>query len=208
MSDSQIKFSEGVSPILARLEPGYDFWVKPAQVAFLKESPRMVVDARWKTNARAVIMHMEKDGTRYVWFGLDPAMLTEQDRQLMLLLRTAFRWVAGQPISEGAIGKNFTPDARRIAHAAGFAFSVDPLRNAKQLGVRMANRGTAPIDNPTVKIWLPPGVTEVALGGDLLMKWHVTLTGAPEEGACLLSRPRLNRGEDRLMKLRIVGRRR
>ncbi|HEY8133768.1 MAG TPA: hypothetical protein VII12_17950 [Thermoanaerobaculia bacterium] len=212
-SDKAIKFSEAVSPILARLGPGYQFWVKPAQVAFLKESPRMVIDARWSTNARAVIMHMEKDGTRYLWFGFDPDALTEEDRQLMLLLRTAFRWVAGQPVSDGAVGpaqiaKTLTPDARKAAHAGGFVFSVDPLPNPKFFTVRMTNRGPAPLENPTVKVWLPPGVTEVALAGDFLMKRNVTLTGVPEEGACLLSRPRLTKGEDRLMKLKIVSSRR
>jgi hypothetical protein len=205
MSDNQIKFSEAVSPVLARLQPGYDFWVKPAQVAFLKESPRMVIDARWKTNARAVIMHMEKSGTRYIWLGLDPDALTEEDRQLMLLLRTAFRWVAGQPVSDGALGKNFTPQSREAAHAAGFSFSVDPLGNSRQFAVRMTNRGKASIQNPTVKVWLPPGVTEVALAGDPLMKRNVTLTGVPDEGACLISRPRLTPGEDRVMKLKVVG---
>jgi len=202
MSDNAIKFSEAVSPLLARLQPGYDFWVKPAQVAFLKESPRMVVDARWTGNARAVIMHMEKSETRYVWFGLDPNAIGEEDRQLMLLLRTAFRWVSGQPISEGAIGKTFTPESRRAAHGAGLSFSAD--RSGRQFVVHMTNRGKATIQNPTVKVWLPPGVTEVALAGDILMKRNVTLTGVPEEGACLVSRPRLAPGEDRLMKLKIV----
>jgi len=213
MSDNAMKFSEAVSPILARLSPGYQFWVKPSQVAFLKESPRMVIDARWSTNARAVIMHMEKDGTRYLWFGFDPAALPEEDRQLMLLLRTAFRWVAGQPVSDGAVGspqiaRTLTPDARKAAHARGFVFGVDPLPNPRLFTVRMTNRGTAPLENPTVKVWLPPGVTEVALAGDFLMKRNVTLTGVPEEGACLISRPRLTRGEDRLMKLKIVSSRR
>src|SRR5438132_2943400 len=202
MSDNEVKFSEAVSPLLARLQPGYDFWVKPAQVPFLKESPRMVVDARWKDNARAVVMHMEKSGTRYVWFGLDPDAIGEEDRQLMLLLRTAFRWVSGQPISEGAIGKTFTPESRRAAHGAGLSFSAD--RSGRQFVVHMTNRGKTTIQNPIVKVWLPPGVTEVALAGDFLMKRNVTLTGVPEEGACLVSRPRLAPGEDRLMKLKIV----
>jgi len=212
-SDNQIKFSEALSPVLARLDPGHDFWVNPAPVAFLKESPRMVVDARWKDNARAVIMHMEKDGTRYIWFGLDPDALVEEDRQLMLLLRTAFRWVAGQPISEGAIGSvqaanAFTPQSRRAAHAAGFSFSVDALHSPGQFGVHLTNRGKAAITNPTVKVWLPPGVTQVALGGDFLMRRRVTLTGVPDEGACLLSFPRLIPAEDRIVKIRIVSSRR
>jgi hypothetical protein len=212
MSDNAIKFSEAVSPILARLDPGREIYVKPAEVALLKETPRMVIDARWNTNARAVVMHMEKDASRYLWFGFDPGALGENDRQLLVLIKTAFRWVAGQPVSDGAVGplqiaKTLTPDARKSAHARGFAFSVDPLPNPKQFSVRMTNRGTGPLENPTVKIWLPPGVTQVALGGDFLMKRNVALTGVPEEGACLISRPRLTRGEDRLMKLRIVSQR-
>ncbi|HXH41015.1 MAG TPA: hypothetical protein VNN08_20475, partial [Thermoanaerobaculia bacterium] len=52
-SDNAFKFSEGASPVLARLTPGHELAVRPAPVAFLKESPRMVIDARWKRNARA-----------------------------------------------------------------------------------------------------------------------------------------------------------
>ncbi len=75
----------------------------------------------------------------------------------MLLLRTAFRWVAGQPVSDGAVGppqvaKTFMLDARKAAHARGFAFSVDPLPNPKLFTVRMTNRGNAPLENPTVKV--------------------------------------------------------
>jgi hypothetical protein len=210
-SDPAMKFSEAVSPILARLEPGHQVWVKPSTVAFLKETPRMNVDARWATNSRAVVMHMEKDGSRYLWLGFDPNSLTNEDRQLMLLLKTAFRWVAGQPVSEGAVGQTasaFSTGSRQSAHARGFSFSVDRLRNPKQFSVRMSNRGNSPLENPTVKIWLPPGVTQVALGGDLLMKRGIVLAGVPEEGACLISRARLGRGEERVAKLEIVASRR
>jgi hypothetical protein len=213
ISDTSAKFSEAVSPLLARLTPGHQFWVKPSHVAFLKESPRMVIDARWRTNARAVIMHMEKDGSRYVWFGFDPNALVDEDRQLMLLLRTAFRWAAGQPVSDGAVGapqvaKAFTPEARMQAREGGFAYSVDPLPNPGQFSVRMRNRGQHALQNPTVKIWLPSWVTRVALGGDILMKRNVTLIGVPEEGACLISRPQLVSGEERVMKLTTVSARR
>jgi hypothetical protein len=71
----------------------------------------------------------------------------------------------------------------------------------------MTNRGKVPLDNPTVKIWLPPRVTQVALAGDLLMKRNATLTGVPEEGACLVTLPSLTRNEDRVMKLKIVDQR-
>lgn len=210
-SDSAIRFSEAVSPLLARLNPGYEVATRRSKVAMLKESPRMVVDARWKANARAVIMHMENDGARTVWFGLDPEALQQAaDPQLMLLLRTACRWVAGQPISDGAVGSEqiatlLTPEARRRAREGRFVFSVDRLQNQRTFSVRMTNRGTLPLENPTVKIWLPPGVTQVALAGDFIMKRNAVLSGVPEEGACIVSLSSLTRNEDRVMKLKIVG---
>jgi hypothetical protein len=212
-SDGAVKFSEAVSPVLARLNPGYELQVRPSKVPMLRESPRMVVDARWKENARAVVMHMEEGGARYLWCGLDPdALVQKEDRQLLLLLRTAFRWAAGQPVSDGAVGTPqlagaLTPDARREARAERFAFSVDRMANPRLFTVRMTNRGKVPLDNPTVKIWLPPRVTEVALAGDFLMKRNATLTGVPEEGACLVTLPSLTRNEDRVLKLKIVDQR-
>jgi hypothetical protein len=210
-SDDAIKLSEAVSPVLARLNPGYELPVRPSHVAFLSETPRMTVDARWRGNARAVVMHMEERGARVLWLGFDPAALPpEPDRQLMLMLRTSFRWVAGQPVSEGAAGspaeaKTFTPEARREARGARFAWTVDPVsKNA--FGVRLTNRGAKPIDNPTVKVWLPPGVDEVSLGGDWLMRRNATLACDPEEGACLVSLPALARNEERAMKLKVSRR--
>jgi hypothetical protein len=126
------------------------------------------------------------------------------------MLRTAFRWVAGQPVSDGAVGdadqaKTLTAGARRQAREERFAFSVDPLgKKQNAFSIRMMNRGGRPIENPTVKIWLPPGVTEVALAGDFIMKRRASLTGVPEEGACLISLPSLTRNEERVMKIRIA----
>jgi hypothetical protein len=209
MSDSAIQLSESVSPILARLNPGYAIAARRTTVVFLQESPRMTIDARWSGNSRAVVMHMEQAGSRYLWMGFDPDALNAQDRQLKLMLRTAFRWVAGQPISDGAVGdadlaRTLAPDARRLAREEHFGFSVEPLGNRKVFSIRMANRGGRPIENPTVKIWLPPGVTQVALAGDFIMKRRASLTGVPEEGACLISLPSLTRNEDRLMKIKIA----
>jgi hypothetical protein len=211
-SDQALKLSEAVSPILARLNPGYEVSTRPGEVALLKESPRMVIDARWKQNARAVIMHMEEDGARTLWFGFDPDATAPEDHQLLLLMRTAFRWVSGQPVSDGAVGapqlaKALTPDTRRDARQERFAFSVDRLPNPRLFTVRMTNRGQLPLANPTVKIWLPPRVTEVALAGDYLMRRNVIVTGVPEEGACLVSLPSLTRNEDRVMKLKIIEQR-
>ena len=211
-SDPALKLSEAVSPVLARLNPGHEIAVRSSEVALLKETPRMVIDARWKSSARAVVMHMEDKGARTIWFGFDPsAIQQQQDTQLMLLLRTAFRWVAGQPISDGAVGQtaqHLTPEARREARQQRFAFSVDRLPNPRLFAIRMTNRGTVPLDSPTVKIWLPPGVTEVALAGDFISKRNASLSGVPEEGACVVTLRTLTRGEDRMMKLKIVASRR
>jgi len=213
LSDDVVKLSETASPLLARLTPGAAMPLRPANVAFLKETPRMAVDARWRTNARAAIMHIESGGTRYVWMGIDPdALPPGGNNELTLLVRTAFRWAGGEAISDGAVGaaaetKTFTPQARRQAREGRFAFSVDRLRNRSQFSVRMVNRGAAPLENPTIKVWLPPGVRQVALAGDWIMRRGVTLTGIPEEGACLIALPSLARNADRELKLKITERR-
>lgn len=209
-AEDSLQLSETVSPLLARLDPGHLVRVRPARVAMLKESPRMVVDARWRNTARAAVMHAENDGGRYLWFGVDPDSLAVEDKQFLLMLRTAFRWVAGQPVSDGASGdeqiaQTLTPSARRDARENRFAFSVDRSRNPEYFTIRMTNRGGRPIDNPTVKLWLPPDVTSVALAGDLIMRRSASVTGVPGEGACIITVPRLARNEDRVMKLRIVS---
>jgi len=211
--DATMRLSEAVSPVLARLNPGYEVGSSRVPVALLRESPRMVVDARWKESARAAIMHMEEGDARLLWCGFDPNALNQRDdRQLMLLLRTAFRWAAGQPVSDGAVGPPqlaavLAPEARREARAEGFTFSVDRTSRKRMLTVRMINRGTLPLRNPTVKIWLPPGVTQVELARDLISRSDATVSGVPEEGACLVSVPSLIRDEDRTMKLKIVDQR-
>jgi len=208
-SDPAFQFSERVSPVLARLTPGHQLAIRPSHVAFLKESPRMVVDARWKTSARAVIMHMEQSGTRYLWFGFDPGMLAQDDRQLTILIHTAFRWVDGQPISDGAVGdaqltRTMSSEARGAAQAARFLFGVEEVRNPRLLRVRMTHRGAGSLENPTVEVWLPPGVSAAELGGDYLMKRNVTVTRVPDEPAYLVSVPSLASHEDRVIKLKLV----
>ncbi|HEX8154962.1 MAG TPA: hypothetical protein VF698_17650, partial [Thermoanaerobaculia bacterium] len=83
--------------------------------------------------------------------------------------------------------------------------SVDRSPDPELYTIRMINRGGLPMSNPTVKVWLPPNVTRVALSGDFIMRRNATLIGVPEEGACLVSLPRLTRNEDRVMKLKIVA---
>jgi hypothetical protein len=209
-SDTSIKLSEPVSPLLARLTPGSEVQMQRANVALLKESPQMIVDARWRDKARAAVMHMEDDGARYVWMGFDPdALVDKNDRQLLVLMRTAFRWAAGQPVSEGAAGaavqaRTLTADSRREARAQRFTFSVDRLSSPRLFVLHMTNRGTKPIENPSVMFWLPPRSTEIAVAGDFLMKRNVSLTAMPADRAWVISVPRLAANEDRIVKLRIT----
>jgi hypothetical protein len=208
-SDSAIKLSEAASPLLARLNPGSEVQMRRSVVAMLDESPQMIVDARWRDKARAAVMHMQEGKTRYLWVGFDPDALVEKDeRQVLLLLRTAFRWAAGQPVSEGAVGsaaaaKAFTPESRREARAQRFVFGVDRLSNPRLFLLHIANRGTKTIDNPSVEVWLPPHATKVAVAGAPFMKSNAAVTEVREEGAWVISAPRLVPGEDRLIKLKI-----
>lgn len=207
-SDATMRLSEAVSPVLARLDPGREIRSARGPVPFLEETSRMVIDARWSGNARAVIMHMEEGGRRYLWFGFDPNAIGE-DRHLLMLLRAAFRWVDAQPVSDGAVGapqiaKTLTPAARLEARRAQFAFSVDSLKSHDDmLTIRMTNRGKAPLSNPTVKIWLPPHVTRVELAGDIIMRRNATVIGVPEDRSCLVSLPRLEPHRERVIKLKI-----
>jgi hypothetical protein len=209
LSDSAVRIGETASPVLARLNPGHLIAMRRVPVAFLKESPRMVVDARWADNARAAVVHVEDKGARYLWFGIDPDAVLKDDLQLKVMVRTAFRWVAGQPVSDGAVGeeqlaKTLTMAARRDARNNDFAFTVDRSTKPNMFTVKMINRGGRRITNPTVKIWLPTGVTKVRLGGDLIMRRNATLTGVPQEGACVITLPSLTRNEERVLKLMIV----
>src|SRR5437588_13044270 len=147
MSVTGFNLSESVSPVLAGLNPGYTVPSARAPVAFLKESPRMTIDARWNGNSRAVVMHMEQGGTRYLWIGFDPDAVRADDRQLTLMLRTAFRWVAGQPVADGAVGEadqatTLTAGARRQAREERFGVSVEPPgKKQRTFSIRMLNRG-------------------------------------------------------------------
>ena len=210
-SDSAIRLGENASPVLARLAPGSIIESRATEVAFLKETPRMMIDARWADNARAAIMHIEIDRGRYLWFGFDPDAISSDSAIVEVVLRSAFRWVGGQPVSDGAVGtpnlaKTLAPEARRDARENRFSFTVDRARDPDYFTVKFANEGGVVLLNPTVKVWLPPRVTSVELDGDILMTRNATLTGVPEEGACLVSLPNLTRNEERIMKLRIVER--
>ena|SRR5437763_116744 len=203
--DNAFKLAETASPILARLSPGAEMPARPVPVAFLDETPQMHVDARWRTNARAAVAHMELSGARVLWIGL-PADAVPPNQSMLLMLRTAFRWLGGQPISDGAAGDDvqaatLTPAARRQARNQRLTFSVERLRDRGKFAVRMENRGAARISHPTVQLWLPPGMTHVALGGDWIMTRGATVTSGTQEGACVIALPSLARNEERVFKL-------
>ncbi len=210
MSDDALHLAESASPVLARLTPGTEVATRRGPVALLKETPHMMVDARWRTSARAAIMHLDDGTSRCVWFGFDPdSLAAADDPHLLLLIRTAFRWAAGQPVSDGAVGApavaaQFGPEARKKAREERFAFSADRLANPRLLSIRMTNRGTLPLENPTVKVWLPPNVSQVELAGDLIMKRGAVLRADPDETACSVSLRSLGQNEDRVLKLRVV----
>jgi len=204
-SDNAFKFSETVSPILARLSPGAEMPSRTVPVPFLIETPQMHVDARWRTNARAAVMHMEFSGARVLWLGLQPDAVPPNPG-LLLMLRTAVRWLGGQPISDGAAGDDLqaatlTPAARSLAHNQHLIFNVERLRGRGTFAVRMENRGSAPIAHPTVQLWLSPGVTHVALGGDWIMQRGATISSGTQDGACVISLPSLAANEARVLKL-------
>lgn len=211
MSGDVIKFTEAATPVLARVQPGRELGSKPSEVAVAEETPRMVVNARWKNSARAAIVHYRVSPGRVLWFGFDPSKLyVQKDRHLVVLLRTGFRWVAGQPVSEGAIGtpmaaKTLTPDARLAARAKRMSYSVDRLRDSDWFTLRIRNNSKERLLSPTVKFWLPPHTVRVELGGSLVSRRYVTLMGDPEENAVLVSIFSLGPYEDRIIKLRAVG---
>src|SRR5690349_20576681 len=206
-SDATFKISENPSPILARLAPGTELPSRVGPVAFLKETPQMHVDARCSTNARAAIAHWEQNGTRVLWLGLAPDAVWPNP-SLLLLLRTGFRWLGGQPISDGAAGDavqaaTMAPASRRVARDEHFAFSVDPLRDRRSLAVRMINRGAQPIRNPTVLVWVPPGATRVTLGGDWIMQRGASVNPFQQDGAFVVGLPSLDHDEERVLKLTV-----
>lgn len=210
VSDDVFRFTEAATPVLARVQPGKEIGSKPTDVAVVEETPRMVVDARWNSSARAAIAHYRLDPGRVLWFGFDPSKLyVPRDHQLALLLRTSFRWVAGQPVSEGAIGtptaaKTLTRDARLAARAKRMSFSVDRLGKSDWYTLRLRNNTRERLLSPTVKFWLPPNTVRVELGGSLVSRRYVTLIGDPDEHAVLVSILSLGPFEDRIIKLRAV----
>jgi len=179
-----LELSAAPSPILARLTPKGEIPARAAPAALLDEKPGMRIDMRWRNSARAAVMHMEEPEARVLWIGFDPDAVAANPA-LLLMLRTSVRWLAGQPISSGRSDQ--------------FAFSVEPLRDRRSFAVTMMNRGDGRIDKPSVQLWLPPGVSQVALGGDWLMRRGASLTR--QEDTWVVSLPSLGRREERVLKL-------
>jgi hypothetical protein len=205
-----IVISENVSPILARVQPGKEIGIRTSEVFFLEESEATEVDARWKSNARAAIAHLADARKRVIWFGFDPSKLNVRgDRHLSLMLRTAFRWVDGQPVSDGASGnsptvaRSFSPSARVESRGLRLTFSVDRMQDEGIYSVRVTNRGKLRISNPTVKFWLPPDTKHVELIGSWISRRRVELIPVEGENAVLIVLPPLAPNEDRVMRLQV-----
>ncbi len=207
-TDNVIQLAAAVSPVLARVTPSYEFGTAHGKAFILQETAEMTVDARWKTSSRAAVAHFTRGDGRVVWFGFNPAALyNPKDRQLGLFMRTAFRWSAGQPVSEGAVGtppvaRALTPDARNDARAKRLSFSVDRLQKEGTFTVRLYNKGKENLQNPTVRFWLPPKTSNVTLSGGFLARRKVTLHPVPEGDSVLITLPSLAPNEDRILKLK------
>jgi len=208
-SGTALRIGETVSPILARVHPGQEIGLRPGEAPLLIEAPETIVDARWRESARAVVAHRTDGLSRTVWFGFDPSRLYARgDRHLGLMLRTAFRWAAGQPVSDGAAGsapavaRALAPSARVESRAMRMGFSIDRLEKPGYFSVRVTNKGNLRLQNPTIKFWLPPGIKRVKLIGSLISRRRVSLVQVEGEGAVLIAFPSLAPNEDRVLRLR------
>ena len=166
----------GASPILARVAVDHLFRHSSSAVPVLNETPEMEVDARWDGTSRAAVAHWTSEGEHFVWLGFSPDSLNSPaDPQLKILMRTAARWAANQPVSDGALlpesgTPTFDPGARAAAQSGGLAYSVEATEWPGVYGVRIWNRTDSAIDNPAVAVWLPEGgKREVSLWGSPIL---------------------------------------
>lgn len=207
ISGPALRLSETASPVLARAQPGYELGSARRPVALLDESPEMKVDARWAGTSRAAIVHFRTGGGRVLWFGFDPTLLWDPTvPQLSLVLRTAFRWLASQPVSEAAVGlpaaaRSLTPPARMEARRARLGFSVDRLHEEGSFSLRVRNGSREPVANPTVKVWMPENVSRLEPAGSWMAKRGVTVSPVEDEHALLVALPPLRAHEDRMLRL-------
>ena len=209
-SGAAITFSEAASPVLARVRPGYELRATPESIGLLEETPTMKVDARWEGSSRAAIAHYRHGGGRVLFLGFSPARLWNRaDNELGLLLRTSLRWIASQPVSEGAAGmpaasRTLTPASRLRARTV-MSWSFDRLEGeAGEFILRIRNGGKVNLPNPTVKIWLPEKVRDIEVAGSLFGRRGVSITPVEGERAAIVSLSGLRGREDRLIRLQAV----
>lgn len=210
-SEDSMRIAEAASPVLARVRPGHVVGTAEGEVALLEESSEMRIDARWEKSSRAAIAHFRTGGGRVLWLGFPPAGIQDPDEQIELLLRTAFRWVASQPVSEAAVGlpaaaKTLTPAARNEARQKGLTFSVDRLEEPGSFSLRVRNRSDEVVTNPTVKVWMPEQISALETAGTWFSRRSLTVQRLDDEHAIIVSFPGLRGGEDRLIRLQAVDR--
>lgn len=208
-SGGLLEIGDQASPILARVAPSHQAWFAREPGAIAMETPEMQIDARWRQSARAAIAHLTTPaGGRVLWLGFDPAaMQRARDPQLELMLRTALRWVDGQPVTEGAAGElaaaqTIAVGARTEARRRRLTYSADRVANRRLLSIRLQNRSGEAIANPAVRVWLPPGSSRPELAGSWFSRRRVSVQHDGEEGSVTLTLPALAPHEERLLALR------
>lgn len=205
-SGETLRLAEASSPVLARVRPGHQLSLAPHEAALLEESPSMNIDARWEGSSRAAIAHWSHGGGRVLFFGFDPSALWHPaDEDLLLLLRTAFRWVASQPVSDAAIGmpaaaKTLTAASRIRAQNARLAWSFDRLESEGEFVLRIRNGSREALENPTVKIWYPETISSLELSGALFGRRNVNLD-ITNDRAAIVSLTSLRAHEDRYIPI-------
>lgn len=200
-TEQSFQIAEQPSPVLARVRPGFGATLPPLPVV-LEERPAMSVDARWESPPDAAVAHWTSGVARIVWYG---AEISQQELKnipmLAVMLRASVRWLAAQPVSDGASGdprsvEAFADDARRHAQDQGLGVSADILDD-DEIEVTVLNRGENAIPNATVRIWLPPLYESVALDESLLDRKRPALHAVGRGGAVDLHFGEIAPGERR-----------
>lgn len=208
-SGGLLEIGDQASPVLARVTPSHQAWFTPGRGPVAVETPKMQIDARWRQSARAAIAHLTTPaGGRVLWLGLDPAaMQRARDPQLELMLRTALRWVDGQPVSEGAAGElggaqTITVGGRVEARRRNLAWSADRVADQHLLSITLRNRGDEAIPNAAIRVWLPPESGSPQLAGSWFSRRRVSMIHDGDERSVTLTLPALGPHEERLLALR------
>lgn len=206
ISDPQLVVTERPSPLLARIRPGFRAAAAPTRHPVLEEHRAVSVDARWAAPARAAIAHWTVGRARVAWFGFRPSRdELEEVPMLAVLTRAALRWTVGQPVSDGAAGPTrdvatFSERARINAQDLGFGFSAEPAGD-DQIELLVVNRGEQALENPRVRLWLPPGWDRVALRTPIFTRKEARLTAAGSGGALDVHLPALAPLEERRYRI-------